>query len=444
MSFESRTPYIVVGLGYGDESKGATVDALAAHLPDTAAVVRWSGGAQAAHNVIHGPRHHTFRQFGSASFLDVPTHFSRDMMVNPNMLLAEAETLASKGVRDPLSLLSVDTTSLITTPIHVALSRARELLRGGEAHGSCGLGIGDTTAYDLACLRVNRGAKRIGNFDLPSRVDSDALPVTAGIVANRTALITHLDKLARYATPMLEQVDDPDGLLAFGSVEEMAYAMRDVMGEVRLLAPDQGIVDALSQGSVIFEGSQGILLDQDYGFHPHTTWSQTTPRYLRRRLQAWGYTPFVLGLTRSYGTRHGAGPMPGEDTSQSVPELHNSTDRFQGHWRQGRLDLTLLRYAFFAAGGLDGVSISHLDAEVPDVIRWEAADEVKLHLTLSFSRGQVERVGEERANVARHARVHREFIHDGDAGLIELVEQATGAPVVLTADGPTRKDRTFR
>ena len=65
----ARQAIVVVGLGYGDESKGATVDYLASVLDDTVAVVRWSGGAQAAHNVRHGPRHHTFRQFGSASLL---------------------------------------------------------------------------------------------------------------------------------------------------------------------------------------------------------------------------------------------------------------------------------------------------------------------------------------------------------------------------------------
>ena len=47
----ARQAIVVVGLGYGDESKGATVDYLASVLDDTVAVVRWSGGAQAAHNV---------------------------------------------------------------------------------------------------------------------------------------------------------------------------------------------------------------------------------------------------------------------------------------------------------------------------------------------------------------------------------------------------------
>ncbi|MFZ2242157.1 MAG: adenylosuccinate synthetase, partial [Gordonia amarae] len=70
---DKGAPIIVVGLGYGDESKGATVDYLASTIRDTAAVVRWSGGAQAAHNVCHGPRHHTFRQFGSGTLRGVRT-----------------------------------------------------------------------------------------------------------------------------------------------------------------------------------------------------------------------------------------------------------------------------------------------------------------------------------------------------------------------------------
>ncbi|MPN58441.1 hypothetical protein SDC9_206146 [bioreactor metagenome] len=36
----------------------------------------------------------------------------------------------------------------------------------------------------------------------------------------------------------------------------------------------------MDAGTVIFEGSQGVLLDEGHGFHPHTTWSTITPRHL--------------------------------------------------------------------------------------------------------------------------------------------------------------------
>ena len=142
----ARQAIVVGGLGYGDEAKGATVACPASGPADTAPGGRWSGGAQAAHNVRHGPRHHTFRQFGSASLLDVRTILRAPMLVNPLLLDAEADELAALGVHDPLGLIAADPACLVTTPIHAAMNQAREILRGAARHGSTGLGIGETVA----------------------------------------------------------------------------------------------------------------------------------------------------------------------------------------------------------------------------------------------------------------------------------------------------------
>ena len=112
------THKIVVGLGFGDECKGATVDWLCA-TTDVEAVVRFNGGPQAAHNVITPDgRHHTFAQFGSGSFHEIPTYLSKYMLVNPFNLLVEAEHLAELGVMDPMSLVYIDQDALLVTPYH--------------------------------------------------------------------------------------------------------------------------------------------------------------------------------------------------------------------------------------------------------------------------------------------------------------------------------------
>ena len=145
---------IVCGLGFGDEGKGSVTDCLCS--PDSAepahAVVRFNGGAQAAHNVVTADgRHHTFAQFGSGSFTPgVRTHLSRFMLVDPLALAAEAAHLASaRGPRRRWAWL----TRRPRRPAHHALPPRRQPGQGTGPrrgrHGSCGMGIGETARYAL-------------------------------------------------------------------------------------------------------------------------------------------------------------------------------------------------------------------------------------------------------------------------------------------------------
>ncbi|AXB44719.1 adenylosuccinate synthetase [Amycolatopsis albispora] len=343
---------VVVGLGFGDEGKGAVVDALCADRPTTA-VVRFNGGAQAAHNVVAEGRHHTFSQFGAGTFAGVPTHLSRFVLVEPFALATEARQLEAAGVRNPLALLSVDGDALLTTPFHIHANRAREDARGNERHGSCGKGIGETVWYSLLAGaspgEVVEGQEVLGE------------PGSAPTVADCTrpaVLRRKLDALARFYAPLASPRH---------SVDELVALYRDFAGAVRIT--DGGETGRLADaGRVVFEGAQGVLLDQHHGFHPHTTWSTTTPHNARELLGGRPHT--VLGVTRTYHTRHGAGPFPTEDAALlgRFPEVHNGLGRYQGAWRVGHLDATLLDYAIAACDGVDALAVTHLDADGPRVV----------------------------------------------------------------------------
>jgi hypothetical protein len=114
----------VVDLSYGDAGKGSVVDWLCSPVArmegrPVHAVVRFNGGAQAAHRVVSADgRQHVFSQFGSGTFWPgVQTHLSRFVLVEPLALAAEAEHLATLGIEAPLARITVDRRALLTTPV---------------------------------------------------------------------------------------------------------------------------------------------------------------------------------------------------------------------------------------------------------------------------------------------------------------------------------------
>ncbi|MFL1382300.1 adenylosuccinate synthetase, partial [Nocardiopsis protaetiae] len=119
----------------------------------------------------------------------------------------------------------------------------------------------------------------------------------------------------------------------------------------------------LARTPVVFEGAQGVLLDEWHGFHPHTTWSTTTTANPLALLAEAGADARRIGVVRSYTTRHGAGPFPTEAPGLAalLPEAHNGTHPWQGAFRVGHLDLVAHRYALAATGGVDSLVVTHAD-----------------------------------------------------------------------------------
>ena len=440
--------FVVVGMGYGDEGKGTIVDYLA-RREGAGLVVRFNGGPQAGHNVVasnllpnyvwqgiglpHGAKigsiHHEFRQFGSGTLQGARTHLSRYCVFNPEMIFLEADQLRKKSpVTEPLRLLSVDELAAVITPFHVAANRAREVARGSVRHGSCGMGIWETEsdrrnpdvftllAADLKGmyehqlrreLILQRERKR---QEIASLVDSGAIP---GGWAN--AVLRDL------------QSGVDIGLLAetyriFGEIVEIT----------------DGVPDA---EVIVFEGAQGILLDENLGFHPHTTGSTTTSANALALCEEIGCDDVqVIGVTRAYATRHGAGPFPTE-TDLNIPEPHNSHGQWQGGWRQGWTDLVALKYAADCDPNIQQVAVTHMDSvrEACDVT-WSVADTYdglgwdKLPL-VPKNRVQQERVGKFMANARpRYAQCDPAKVH-------VAIEDHLDLPVTITSEGPTYHDK---
>jgi adenylosuccinate synthase len=347
---------MVVDLAFGDSGKGTVVDFLARQI-GARAVVRFNGGPQAGHNVVTPDgRQHTFSQLGSGTFVPgVRTLLSRFMLVEPYALLNEADHLRRLGVGDALERLSIHRDCAVITPCHQAANRLCELARGDGAHGTCGLGIGQTM-QDL----VDHPELTLRAADL-----ADGGTVARKLRAFRDlkldqlrAAIGHLRDDAR-ARRDLETLEEPTW------IEVAIETYREVADRVELI--DDAIMRKVLNACrvTIFEGAQGVLLDEWFGFHPHTTWSTTTFANAETLLDG---VDFVgrrvrLGVLRSYFTRHGAGPLVTEDPAlrAALPEPHNADTGWQGRFRVGPFDAVAARYALRVAGGVDALAITHLD-----------------------------------------------------------------------------------
>ncbi|MFC4130147.1 adenylosuccinate synthetase [Hamadaea flava] len=402
---------VVVDLGYGDAGKGTVVDWLCANEP-VFAVVRFNGGAQAAHNVVASDgRHHTFSQFGSGSFRPgVRTHLSRFMVVDPVLLAMEERHLAALGV-PTWERLTVDERALLATPWHRAANRLRETRRGGERHGSCGVGVGEVMAFSLA----HPDAPRVGDVRDPARLRRVFQLV-------REELSTELGGLG-YDVP----------------VEDVATAYEDFGRTVSIVDGAYG-AELLAAGPCVFEGAQGVLLDEWRGWHPYTTWSTTTFDNAMTLLDEAGEQARRLGVVRAYTTRHGPGPMVTEDAhlTAALPDAYNTDGRWQGGFRVGHFDAVAHRYAVEVCGGVDALAVTHLDV---------AARTPGLRMCPGYETGERIALGEF-GDLAYQEKLTAQLftaapVLDGHPSA-DAIAAALDAPVFLESWGPTAEDKRVR
>jgi adenylosuccinate synthase len=401
---------IVIGLNLGDEGKGITVARLCEQNRPYA-VVRFSGGPQTAHNVITADgKHHTFAQFGSGTLQGVPTILSRFMMVNPLNMCREADHIESLVGFDPFGITTISKNALLVTPIHRFANQKREINRGVNAHGSCGQGIGETMSF---AVEYPHDAPRVGD-------------------------LLHLDilerKMDQYRTFIEAELGAVDAPLVSETIAEYAEIMatRNVS-----IVDDEEIAQMLKRGYHVFEGSQGVLLDEWLGFHPHTTWSTTTSQNAQELLSDAGLEPGrVIGATRTYTTRHGHGPLPGEfegdDWVDTFPEEHNKRGRFQGAWRGSHLDLLLLDYAVAANKGIDAFSVTHCDRDVTHVIEgYEGMGTI-----IPDFRENLE-YQEKITNLLIKIHGRKAYLKEVDSeSILGLLEARYGVPVIMKSHGP--------
>jgi len=257
--------------------------------------------------------------------------------------------LEASGIPDALARLTIDGGAGIITPFQRAANRIRELTRGSARHGSCGMGVGEAQAdflqgevllaHELHYPEHARWKLERSREHKRREIDALAPPASDAILAEYRVL------------------DDPDAV-------ERELQFYEELREAATIATNLALLTR--PGTIIFEGAQGVLLDQWHGFHPYTTWTDTTFANADLLLRQCEGNHFVtrLGVLRTYATRHGPGPFVTEtpDLSTLLQDPRNPPGDWQGHLRFGWPDFVATRYALDVLGPIDGLALTHIDA----------------------------------------------------------------------------------
>ena len=312
---------VVVGAQWGDEGKAKIIDLLS---KEHTYVVRYQGGHNAGHTVVVGGEKYALQLVPSGVLYDhvIPV-IANGVVVDLPTLFHEIDMLESRGIA--CGDLKVSSRAHLIFPWHQAHDAIAEAMRGDDKIGTTLKGIGPAYAD-----KARRVGVRVGEV---TDLDHFAETVRARAIAENLVIVQAGE----------EPLDVDDIVERF--VEFGRRLQPYVTDTVTLLH------DALAAGAqVLLEGAQATFLDLDHGTYPYVTSSNPTaggacagtglgPRDIDR----------IVGITKAYTTRVGAGPFPTElldadgDTLIDVgKEFGTVTGRRR---RAGWLDCVMLRQA---------------------------------------------------------------------------------------------------
>jgi adenylosuccinate synthase len=277
---------VILGSQWGDEGKGKIVDLL---TEDATAVVRFQGGHNAGHTLVIEGKTTALHLIPSGILREgVECLIGNGVVVAPDALLKEMEMLEKLGI--PVQQrLRISAAAQLILPYHVSLDHAREVARGKKAIGTTGRGIGP--AYED---KISRRGLRVGDL------------------FHRERFAAKLGEVLDYHNYALKHYFKAD-TVDFQAVLDQSMAYADAL-EPLAIDVSARLHELRKQGAnVLFEGAQGTLLDIDHGTYPYVTSSSTTAG---GACTGSGVGPrdldYILGITKAYTTRVGAGPFPTE------------------------------------------------------------------------------------------------------------------------------------
>jgi adenylosuccinate synthase len=416
---------VVLGTQWGDEGKGKIVDLL---TEKASMVVRFQGGHNAGHTLVIGGKKTVLHLLPSGILRpDVTCVIGNGVVLSPEALLKEIDEVAQQGI-DAKAQLRISAACPLILPYHIALDQARELKKGSNKIGTTGRGIGP--AYE------DKVARR-------------------GI---RTGELLHADHFAERLKEVLDyhnfMLTNYYGVSAIDYQQTLDHSL--TMAErIRPLVCDT--IDLLHNTrklgtNILFEGAQGSLLDIDHGTYPFVTSSNTTAGGTATG-SGFGplYLDYVLGITKAYTTRVGAGPFPTElfdDVGKQLftkgQEIGASTGRNR---RCGWFDAAAVKLAI-RINSVSGICLTKLDVldgleTVKVCTGYKGIDGSSMACLTSFdSYNKLEPVYEELPGWTESTFGARSLddLPQNARDYINFIEEKIEAPVDIISTGPDRDE----
>lgn len=416
---------VVLGSQWGDEGKGKIVDLL---TDRAAAVVRFQGGHNAGHTLVIGDEKTVLHLIPSGILRDnVMCLIGNGVVLSPEALFKELNELEERGIPASERIRISEACPLIL-PYHIALDQAREVARGKSAIGTTGRGIGP-------CYEDKVSRRGIRLADLKDEVAfKDKL---AGVMEYHNFALKNYFKF--------DEVD-------YQSVLEEVLGYREKL--LSLIADIPGMIDGFRKAgkSIMFEGAQGTLLDIDQGTYPFVTSSNTTAG---GACTGSGIGPkdldYILGITKAYTTRVGAGPFPTELFDEVGNHLGTKGHEFgatTGRSRRcGWFDGVALRRAA-QINSLSGLCITKLDV-------LDGLETIKLCTSYQYEGEQLEMPPLGADAIEKCVPVYEEMpgwsestegartmdaLPENARNYLKRMEEIVGVPVDIVSTGPERDE----
>ena len=430
---QSGRNVVVIGTQWGDEGKGKVVDWLTDHAQ---AVVRFQGGHNAGHTLIIGNKKTILRLIPSGIMHPkVTCYIGNGVVLSPEALFKEIGELEAAGL-DVKSRLKISEAATLILPYHVAIDHAREKKRGSDKIGTTGRGIGP--AYED---KVARRALRVQDFFYP---DQFAAKLKENLDYHNFALTNYY------------KVDPLDYQTVLNEMMSFAEQIKPMVVDVSsaLYAAEQ------AGHNLLFEGAQGTLLDIDHGTYPFVTSSNCVAGNAAAGSGVGpGSLHYILGITKAYCTRVGAGPFPSELYDHENPakqdpvgirlaEVGKEFGSVTGRPRRtGWLDAAALKRSI-QINGLTGLCITKLD--VLDGIKT-----IRLCVGYKLDGKTLDVLPRGAETVARCEPIYEDFAGwtDSTVGItdwnklpktaqdyLKRVQEICGRPIAMVSTGPERDE----